>query len=97
MGDRYPDHVPRALAEILGQPPHELHVIWMALRQVGVDIPRRYEGEVAAALHFLIPFAISNPENWRRAAADELLRLREGGAFTPATISIAADPEAAHD
>ncbi|MDX3908874.1 MAG: hypothetical protein QHC67_03550 [Sphingobium sp.] len=89
MGERYPDHVPRALAEVLGQPPHELCVIYLALRQVGVEVPERYEGEVAAALHFLIPFAISHPENWRAAAADELLRLRDGGTFKPAKLALA--------
>jgi len=89
MGDRYPGHIPRALAEVLGQPPHELQVIWMALRHVGVEVPERYEGEVAAALHFLIPFAISHPDKWRAAAANELRRLRDGGTFAPATIAIA--------
>ncbi|HEX7852294.1 MAG TPA: hypothetical protein VF503_01200 [Sphingobium sp.] len=83
MGERYPDHVPPALAEVLGMPPHELYPIWMALREVGIDVPRRYEGEVASALHFLIPFAIAFPDDWRGAAANELVALRDGKPFKP--------------
>ncbi len=86
--DRYPKHVPPALAEVLGMPPMELYPIWMALREVGVEVPTRYEGEVSSALHFLIPFAISHPEDWRGAAAEELIALRDGKAFAPAVLTI---------
>ncbi|HKY80849.1 MAG TPA: hypothetical protein VJM09_05185 [Sphingobium sp.] len=88
MSDRYPAHVPSALAEVLGQPPYQLHVWWNALREVGVEVPTRYEGEVAAALHFLVPFAIRSPEDWRGAAAEELLRIRDGKRFTPQEIKV---------
>lgn len=88
---RYPAHVPPALAEVLGQPPHNLYLWWTELRKAGVEIPRRYEGEVSAALHFLIPFAIRNGADWRSAAAEELLAIRDGKRFQPAEIGIVID------
>jgi hypothetical protein len=93
MAERYPDHIPPALAEVLGMPPFELLPVWLALREVGVDVPTRYEGEVAAALHFLIPFAICAGSDWRAAAANELIRLRDGGAFAPAKLAVVIDLE----
>lgn len=89
MSERYPLHVPSPLAEVLGMPPHQLHPVWMALREVGVEVPERYEGEVSSALHFLIPFAIEHGVEWRGAAAKELIRLRDGGAFEPAVLMVA--------
>ena len=88
MGERYPAHLPPALAQVLGMPPQQLYPIWMALREVGVAVPPRYEGEVSSALHFLIPFAITHGEDWQAAAAEELIRIRDGGTFTPALISV---------
>ncbi|HEY0116251.1 MAG TPA: hypothetical protein VGB54_11055 [Allosphingosinicella sp.] len=99
MGVRYPDRIPPALAEVLGMPPHLLHPWWVALREVGVEVPRRYEGEVAAALHFLIPFAVNHPENWWQSAIAELQRLQRGGDFQlfvleakPAPAEAGAEP-----
>ena len=86
---RYPGHIPRGLAECLGQPPFELYAWWMVLRELGVDVPKRYEGETSAALHFLIPFAIQYPDNWEREARLEIGRLRDGGTFRPAQLTIA--------
>lgn len=90
MAERYPAHIPAALAQVLGMPPYELHPWFMALREVGVEVPAKYEGEISAALHFLIPFAISSPDDWRGAAITELERLKDGGTFTPATLQVAA-------
>ena len=78
MGERYPDHIPPALAEVLGMPPQALYRWWEALREVGVEVPKRYEGEVASALYFLIPFSLSDPEDWIGAAIAELRRLKAG-------------------
>jgi hypothetical protein len=89
MGERYPDRIPLPLAQVLGMPPQLLHPWWMALREVGVEVPGRYEGEIGSALHFLIPFAISHPEDWRGAAIAELQRLKAGGEYVPAEITIA--------
>ena len=72
----YPAELTPALAEILGQPPYLLHSVWMALREVGVEIKPRYEDEVAAALHFLIPFALEHGDDWRRHAADRLVAMK---------------------
>ncbi len=95
MADRYPDHVPAPLAEVLGMPPHALHPWWQALREVGVDVPGKYEGEVAAALHFLIPFAIQHGEEWRDRAIVELQQLNAGKPYHAATLSVASLDEAA--
>ncbi|WP_156680045.1 hypothetical protein [Sphingomonas profundi] len=71
----YPKEMSPALAEVLGMPPHRLYPVWQLMRGVGFDIAHRYEAEVAAALHFLIPLAIRH-EDWRSAADDELGRIR---------------------
>lgn len=98
MGDRYPDHIEPGLAEVLGMAPHELFPVWMALREVGVAVPRKYEGEVSSALAFLIPFAIEHGTDWRPAAASELLRLQGGGEFRPARFAVVwSDPDHASD
>ncbi len=91
MGERYPDRIPPALAEVLGMPNFKLEPWWSALRAVGVEVPSRYEGEAASALHFLIPFAILHPEDWRGAAIAELQRLKDGGAYVPTVIDVAPD------
>lgn len=88
MGERYPDRIPPALAEVLGMPPFDLAPWFCVLRSVGVEVPHRYEGEIGSALHFLIPFAIQHPEDWRSAAVAELERLQAGGAYVPPVISI---------
>lgn len=72
----YPTELTPALAEVLGQPNYEMHPIWMALREVGFDIKPRYEDELAAALHFLIPFALDHGLDWRSHAAVKLRELR---------------------
>lgn len=95
MADRYPDHVPTPLAEVLGMPPYALHFWWKALRDVGVDVPRKYEGEVAAALHFLVPFAIEHGEEWRDRAIAELRELIRGKPFRAATLAVAFPDDAA--
>lgn len=76
MGN-YPETLTPGLAEVLGMPPYELHPVWMALREVGQPIRKRYEDEVAAALHFLIPLAIEHGEAWRPAAANKLIAMRD--------------------
>lgn len=73
----YPVDLTPALAEVLGQPNFQLHPIWMALREVGVEIKTRYEDEAAAALHFLIPIALAHGDDWQRHAADRLMELRD--------------------
>ncbi len=72
----YPSDMTPALAEVLGMPNFQLHPIWMALREVGVEINPRYENEQAAALHFLIPLALEHGDDWQRRAADRLLELK---------------------
>jgi len=72
----YPTDLTPALAHVLGMPNFSLHPIWMALRDVGVEIKPRYEDEQAAALHFLIPFALEHGDDWQRHAADRLIELR---------------------
>lgn len=72
----YPVEMTPALAEVLGQPNFRLHTFWMALREVGVEIKPRYEDEAAAALHFLIPFALEHGDDWRRHAVDRLLAMK---------------------
>lgn len=73
----YPADLTLALADVLGSPVFRLHPIWMALREVGVEIKQRYEDEQAAALHFLIPFALEHGLDWQRHAADRLVELRD--------------------
>lgn len=73
----YPANLTPALAEVLGQPNFQLHPIWMALREVGVEIKTRYEDEAAAAIHFLIPIALLHGLDWQHHAADRLLELRD--------------------
>ncbi len=73
----YPIELTPALADVLGSPVFRLHPIWMALREVGVAIKPRYEDEQAAALHFLIPFALEHGDDWQRHAADRLVVLRD--------------------
>ena len=72
----YPSNMTPALADVLGSPHFRLHPITMALREVGIEIPARYEDERAAALHFLIPLALEHGVDWQRHAADRLLELR---------------------
>ncbi len=57
-------------------PNFQLHPIWMSLREVGVVIKQRYEDEAAAALHFLIPFALEHGDDWRKHAADQLCAMK---------------------
>lgn len=92
MGERYPDRIPPALAEVLGMPPHELYPWWSALRLAGIEVPRRYEGEIASALHFLIPFAITSPATWRTDAIAELQRLKDGGAYRVPVLEVSTPP-----
>jgi hypothetical protein len=73
----YPTDLTPALADVLGMPNFQLHPIWMALREVGVEIKPRYENEQAAALHFLIPLALEHGDDWQRHAANRLRELRE--------------------
>ena len=73
----YPHVLTPALADVLGMPNFRLYPIWMALREVGIQIERRFEAEQAAALHFLIPIAIKHGESWQQHAADRLIELRE--------------------
>lgn len=89
QGDRYPSYIPPALAEVLGMPPFELDPWFRALREVGVEVPPKYEGEMASALFFLIPFALSHPDDWRGGAIAELKRIQEGGAHQPLAFEIA--------
>lgn len=72
----YPEIMTPALAKVLGQPNFVLHPLWMALREVGVQIEPRYEAEQAAALHFLIPLVLEHGDGWRKAAADRLLAMK---------------------
>jgi hypothetical protein len=72
----YPADLTPALADVLGMPNFQLYPIWMALREVGVEIKPRYENEQAAALHFLIPFALEHGDRWQQHAADRLIALR---------------------
>jgi len=72
----YPTDLTPALADVLGMPNFQLYPIWVALREVGVEIKPRYEDEQAAALHFLIPFALEHGDDWKRHAADRLIDLR---------------------
>ena len=72
----YPAALTPALAEVLGMPNFKLHPIWMALREVGVTIKPRYEDEAAAALHFIIPFALEHGEDWRQHASDQLFAMK---------------------
>ncbi len=72
----YPTDLTPALAEVLGQPNYLMHPIWMALRAVGFEIKPRYEDELAAALHFLIPFALNHGLDWRSHAAVKLRELQ---------------------
>ena len=90
-GQRYPAYIPPALAEVLGMPPFKLHPWWMALREVGVAVPTKYEGEISAALYFLIPFAVNHPDDWLTPAIAEIKRLQDGGAFAPATVLAPAE------
>ena len=80
----YPAQMTPALAEVLGMPNFRLHPIWMALREVGVEIKSRYEDEAAAALHFLIPIALEHGHGWQGAAADRLRAMRDAHAATGA-------------
>jgi hypothetical protein len=57
-------------------PNFRLHPIWMALREVGVEIKPRYEDEAAAALHFLIPLALEHGDDWQPKAAEKLLVMK---------------------
>lgn len=72
----YPTDLTPALATVLGMPNFKLFPIWVALREAGVETKPRYEDEQAAALHFLIPFALEHGDDWQRHAADRLIELR---------------------
>ncbi|MCI4653095.1 hypothetical protein [Sphingomonas aquatilis] len=72
----YPQQLTSALAGVLGMPNFLMRPIWMALRETGQNIAPRYEDEMAAALHFLIPIVIEHGDGWQRAAADRLLALQ---------------------
>ena len=92
----YPADMTPALEQVLGMPNFELHPIWMALREVGVQIPSRYENEQAAALHFLVPLALrhpngEHPDGWQTAAAEELRRLKDGRPLPFEHFSASAD------
>lgn len=73
----YPSELTPGLAEVLGMPNFVLHPFWMALREVGVIVKTRYEEEQAAALHFLIPFALEHGADWKRFAIARLAELHE--------------------
>ncbi|MDQ2762104.1 MAG: hypothetical protein M3Y22_00970 [Pseudomonadota bacterium] len=73
---QYPEQLTPALAEVLGMPNFRMHPIWMALREVGVVIEHRYEAEMAAALHFLIPLALEHGDGWQQAAAERLMQMK---------------------
>jgi hypothetical protein len=83
----YPSEMTPALAEVLGMPNFVLHPFWMALREVGVAIKPRYEDEQAAALHFLIPFALAHGDDWRRHAIERLKELKQQRDATQAQAS----------
>jgi hypothetical protein len=72
----YPTDLTPALAEVLGIPNFRLQRLWMELREAGVHINSRYEDEQAAALHFLIPFALEHGRDWQIHASARLAELR---------------------
>jgi hypothetical protein len=86
--DRYPAWLPVGVAEVLGMPNFHLHPISLALREVGIDVPHRFEGEMAAALAFLLPIAIEHGVDWRAHASGELQRLKNGGLFVPPVLAV---------
>ena len=71
----YPTDLTPALAEVLGLPNFRLHGLWLSLRDAGFKIRQRYEDEQAAALHFLIPFALEHGEDWQSKASERLKEL----------------------
>lgn len=68
----YPAELTPELRDILGMPNFRLHPIWLALRAAGREVPEKYEDEMAAALHFLIPFALRHGADWRSHAAQAI-------------------------
>jgi hypothetical protein len=72
----YPTDLTPALADVLGLPNFRLHGLWMALREAGISINSRYEDEQAAALHFLISFALEHGVDWQRKAGERREKLR---------------------
>lgn len=95
MTARFSAHIPEPIADVLGMPPFLLHVWWQWMREVGIDVPRKYEGEVSAALYFLLPFAIRDGINWEAAAKDELARIRDGAPFRSESLAVALAPDPA--
>jgi hypothetical protein len=72
---RKPDPVAFMLG--LAGEPHKLSGVATLLRDSGaVDIPRRYEAEMAAALHWLVGLAIRHGDDWGDPYKAELARMR---------------------
>lgn len=77
----WPDAPTAAMADFSTVFSTGLHItIAGALRETGQEIRKHYEEEVAAVFHFLIPFVIRHPDNWRGPALEELNR-RKGRVF----------------
>lgn len=95
MTARFAPHIPEPVADVLGMPPFLLHTWWQWMRDAGIDVPRKYEGEVSAALYFLLPFAIRDGERWEDTAKLELIRIRDGAPFRPESLAIAPAPDPA--
>jgi hypothetical protein len=73
----WPEELTPALQEVLGTPNFQLAPVWRELRRLGQDIPQHYEEEMAAALFFLIPFAIKHGADWWKMAVLEIDRRRK--------------------
>ncbi|AKU43501.1 hypothetical protein CPT_Sansa97 [Caulobacter phage Sansa] len=75
-GDQKPD--PVAIVLGLSTQPWRLHGIGRLLRDAGmVIVPEKAEAEYAAALHFLLGFAIHSPETWATEADEAIAAMVE--------------------
>jgi hypothetical protein len=68
----YPKEMTPALREVLGIMIFTTGPIAHALRDSGVEIPRKAEAEQAYVLHWLIGLALEHGDKWRPIAGEKI-------------------------
>lgn len=77
-GHFLPSELTPPVRRILGMMLWETTPIAGALRAAGREIPRRVEDEQAAALHWLLGFALEHGMDWHKQAAAALHKMTQG-------------------
>ena len=75
----YPRELTRSLKELyaLAWTPWVLRDVWLVLRAYGDPIATKAEDEGAAAIHFLMPFVLEHPDDWRARVGDRIAQMRD--------------------